>query len=95
MATKSTAPAKRTTKAVKFNAADLPTVGGQYRHNGDYKPHLKSLSQFAKDNPVAGARQGADPLGMDQAGRRQRRVQVSRLCGGGQRGLARRLLVGW
>lgn len=52
---KSTAStARKSTSVVKFDPSTLPATGSrQLRHGGDYKPHVKALSTFAKGNPVA------------------------------------------
>lgn len=45
------APATET--KAKYDAADLPTTGSQqFRQGGDYKPHIRSLTTFAKGNPT-------------------------------------------
>ena len=45
-------PASKASKA-KYDPADLPTTGStQFRHGGDYKPHLGALAKFAKGNPT-------------------------------------------
>jgi hypothetical protein len=59
-ATKSPARSRSTAKkapakaASAFNPQDLPVTGSkQFRQGGDYKPHVRALSAFAKGNPVA------------------------------------------
>src|SRR5690554_5171290 len=43
----------RTATKAKYDAADLPTTGSQqFRQGGDYKPHIRELSTFAKGNPT-------------------------------------------
>lgn len=47
------AKSRRTATKAKYDAADLPTTGSQqFRHGGDYKPHVRALSAFAKGNPT-------------------------------------------
>lgn len=52
-------PAKKSAAkpaSTKFNAKDLPTEGtGQIRQGGDYKPSIRALASFAKDDVVAKA----------------------------------------
>lgn len=49
-------PAKKaaeTKTTQKYDVADLPTTGSvQFRHGGDYQPHIRTLSSFAKGNPA-------------------------------------------